>query len=110
MAFRESFFAAQVLIFKVTLTVVLETNKMYTQSDSQIRISHFAVDFVKDNAKIDIKGLGGKIMSKITNKGIKAIGNKIIDMQKATIDIEIRNILRGLVKCLMYKPGMVNFI
>lgn len=83
---------------------------MYTQSDSQIRISHFAVDFVKDNAKIDIKGLGGKIMSKITNKGIKAIGNKIIDMQKATIDIEIRNILRGLVKCLMYKPGMVNFI
>ena len=53
-----------------------------------------------------MKGLGGKIMSKLTNKGIKAVGDKMISMQKDAIDTEIRNILWGLVKCLMYKPGM----
>ena len=47
-------------------------------------------------------------MSKLTNKGIKAVGNKIIDMQKAVLDQEIKNILWGMVKCLMYKPGMVS--
>ena len=45
-------------------------------------------------------------MSKLTNKGIKAVGDKMISMQKDAIDTEIRNILWGLVKCLMYKPGM----
>ena len=69
---------------------------------------NFKVDFEKDNAKIDIKGIGGKLISKITNKGIKAIGNKIIDMQKEVIDEEIKNILWGMVKCLMYQPGTVS--
>ena len=45
-------------------------------------------------------------MSKLTNRGIKAVGDKMISMQKDAIDTEIRNILWGLVKCLMYKPGM----
>ena len=36
------------------------------------------------------------------------VGNKILDMQKAVLDNEIRNILWGMVKCLMYKPGMVR--
>jgi len=47
-------------------------------------------------------------MSKLTNKGIKAIGDTILDMQKAVLDTEIRNILWALVKCLMYKPGTVG--
>ena len=34
----------------------------------KINITHFAVDFNKEKAKIDVKGLGGKIMSKLTNK------------------------------------------
>ena len=41
-------------------------------------------------------------------QGIRAVGNKILDMQKAVLDNEIRNILWGMVKCLMYKPGMVE--
>ena len=81
------------------MTVVLETDKIYSQGDSQIRLSHFSTRFDKEDAKIDIKGIGGKVISKITNKGIKAIGNKIIDMQRTTLDTEIRNILLGLVKC-----------
>jgi len=34
------------------------------------------------------------------------VGNKILDMQKSMLNTEIRNILWGMVKCLMYKPGM----
>ena len=41
-------------------------------------------------------------------KGIKAIGDKILNMQKKVLDNEIKNILWALVKCLMYKPGMVR--
>ena len=66
------------------------------------------VHFNKDKAKIDVKGIGGKVISEITNKGIKAIGDKIIDMQKEALDQEIKNILWGMVKCLMYNPGKVN--
>lgn len=62
---------------------------------------------MKESAKIDIKGIGGKVISGLSNKGIKAIGDKIIDGQKEAIDKEIRDIMWGMVKCLMYKPGMV---
>lgn len=48
------------------------------------------------------------MISEITNKGIKAIGDKIIDMQQEALDQEIKNILWGMVKCLMYNPGKVN--
>ena len=41
-------------------------------------------------------------------KGVRAVGNKILDMQKEMLDTEIKNILWGMVECLMYKPGMVN--
>lgn len=90
---------------KVELTCVLETDKIFDQGESQIKIKHFAVDFKKEDAEIDVRGIGGKVLSKITNKGIKAIGEKIIDMQKKVINTEIRNILWGMVKCLMYNPG-----
>ena len=111
-------------LLQVDLICVLNTEKIFDQGESKIKISHFSVslniiiltteflyfqvDFEKDNAKIDIKGIGGKLISKITNKGIKAIGNKIIDMQKEVIDEEIKNILWGMVKCLMYQPGTVS--
>ena len=36
------------------------------------------------------------------------MGNKILDMQKEMLDNEIKNVLWGMVKCLMYKPGMVT--
>ena len=62
---------------------------------------------MKESAKIDIKGIGGKVISGLSNKGIKAIGDSIIDGQKEAIDKEIRDIMWGMVKCLMYKPGMV---
>merc|ERR1719154_140209 len=91
---------------KVELTVVIETVPVLNEGDSRIKVSHFEVDFAKDKAKIDLKGLGGAIVSKIANKGIRAVGNKVLDMQKAVLDKEIRNILWGMVKCLMYKPGM----
>ena len=68
------------------------------------------MDFKKEDAEIDVRGIGGKVLSKITNKGIKAIGEKIIDMQKKVINTEIRNILWGMVKCLMYNPGTVKSI
>ena len=64
---------------------------------------------MKESAKIDIKGIGGKVISGLSNKGIKAIGDKIIDGQKEVIDKEIRDIMWGMVKCLMYKPGMVKW-
>jgi len=91
---------------KVELTVVIQTVPVLNEGDSRIKVTHFQVDFGKDKAKIDVKGLGGTVMSKIANKGIRAVGNKILDMQKEMLDNEIKNILWGMVKCLMYKPGM----
>jgi hypothetical protein len=91
---------------KLELTCVIKTVPVLTEGDSRIKIDHFQVDFTKDHAKIDLKGLGGKIISKIANKGVRAVGNKILDMQKEMLDNEIKNILWGMVKCLMYKPGM----
>jgi len=91
---------------KVELTCVIKTVPVLTEGASRINVTHFQVDFSKDHAKIDLKGLGGKIISKIANKGVKAVGNKILDMQKEMLDTEIKNILWGMVECLMYKPGM----
>jgi len=97
---------AHITGIKVVLTVAMNTNRVTNQSsDALIKISHFEVDFDKDRANIDVQGLGGKIMSKITNKGIKKIGNKMIDISREMINEEIKNIMWGLAKCLMYQPG-----
>ena len=50
---------------------------------------------MKESAKIDIKGIGGKVISGLSNKGIKAVGDKIIDGQKEAIDKEIKQIVNA---------------
>jgi len=103
---REGTIHAHLTGIKVVLTVAMNTNKVTNESaDALIKINHFEVDFAKERANIDVQGLGGKIMGKITNKGIKKIGNKLIDMQKEMLNMEIKNIMWGLAKCLMYQPG-----
>ena len=41
--------------------MVLDTEKVFNQGESQIRMTDFSVDFMKEKAKIDIKGIGGKV-------------------------------------------------
>lgn len=97
---------AHITGIKVVLTVVLRTNRVVDEkSNALIKIDHFEVDFQKDRAVIDVKGLGGTTTSKITNKGIKKIGNKVVTIMKDAVNTEIKTVIWGLVKCLMYKPG-----
>merc|ERR1719234_1657497 len=63
------------------------------------------VEFKHADAKLDVKGLGGKILQKVSNSAIKKLGDDVLKMQQETIATEVKNIFWGLAKCLMYNPG-----
>jgi len=89
----------------VDLTVVLRAQPIKTQGNASIAMELFEVEFGKDSVKFNITGLA-KGMNTVTNKVSNALGNKILNMQKAVLNQEIKNILFGVADCLMYKPAM----
>merc|ERR1712037_30561 len=71
-------------------------------------IDKFEVEFKHADAKLDVKGLGGKIIQKLSNSAIKKLRDDVLKMQQKTIATEVKNIFWGLAKCLMYNPGQVR--
>jgi len=91
---------------QVVLTVVMNTTRVLSERDnSKIKIDKFEVEFKHANAKLDVKGLGGKIIQKLSNSAIRRLGDDVLKMQRETIATEVKNIFWGLAKCLMYNPG-----
>jgi len=91
---------------QVVLTVVMNTTPVLSEREnSKIKIDKFEVEFKHADAKLDVKGLGGKIIQKLSNSAIKKLGDDVLKMQQKTIATEVKNIFWGLAKCLMYNPG-----
>jgi len=89
----------------VDLFVVLRATPVKNQGNASIAIETFEVHFDKEDVSFNITGLA-KGMNTVTNKVSNALGNKILNVQKAMLNKEIKNIIYGLADCLMYKPGM----
>jgi len=91
---------------QVVLTVVMNTTPVLSEREnSKIKIDKFEVEFKHADARLDVKGLGGKIIQKLSNSAIRKLGDDVLKMQQETIATEVKNIFWGLAKCLMYNPG-----